>query len=84
MSRRHQPRRVECPTGKVAYQSQGRAFKALARIAQGAAQGVAVDDGDPPCAAYRCGQCGQWHLTRSTGGTSVLPPADVVPRREAA
>jgi hypothetical protein len=71
MRRREGWRPPACSCGKTAYRSQGRALRALRVIAIEAAQAT-IGRQAMPRAAYRCRECGAWHLTRRTGGGSVF------------
>jgi hypothetical protein len=52
----------KCGSGKTAFQSQGKALRALEKIRQDNAQAAAPLPFEPQ-RAYRC-ECGAWHLTR--------------------
>jgi hypothetical protein len=61
VSARKTVRKTKCPTGKVAFLSQGEAQRAIDRIATENLQ-AAVPAITAPSRAYRC-RCGAWHLT---------------------
>lgn len=63
-------RKPPCGTGKAAYRTQGLALRALETLRRENAQAVA------PMAftlrsAYRCRECGAWHLTTKSNGVRV-------------
>lgn len=55
---------TECWSGKVCFRSQGEALNALRHIAIENAQ-AAVPMPESARFAYRCEDCGAWHLTKA-------------------
>ena len=55
-------RKPRCSSKKVAFRSEGAARRALERIDRTEAQAVAPAP-SRPTRAYRCPECGMWHLS---------------------